>query len=105
MPYTKGHPKIGGRKKGSLNQSTVKMRNHLASILKICEENMTDDIKSLKPAERLKFWTAMQQFVVPKFSPVRPECETFECPEQILISKEVVHRGMNADERRICFEE
>ncbi len=92
--------KTGGRKKGSLNRTTYEQREHLMQILGICEENLKEDVKSLTPHERLKFWLAVQPYMVPKMAAEKPESDKNECPPSIIFSKEVVHREMNDEERK-----
>jgi len=105
MSFPTGHPKFGGRRKNTPNKRTSELRRNLIRVLGHCEERIEDDIKELSAAESTKLWLAMQQFILPKVLPKQPKSDKDQLPPPIIISKEVVHREMNDEERKFYLGE
>lgn len=67
MPFKKGKPKTGGKKKGTPNKATSSVRDKFAQLLEgYSIELMSKDLKSIEPAERLRIVTGLAEFIVPK---------------------------------------
>ena len=105
MKFEKGHQSNGGRPKGSQNKSKLINKN-LDRALALCQEQFEKDIMALSPKERIQLWEKLHEYRMPKLTRERKDygpCP--ECPEPIMICKEVVHRGMRPDEGYITIEE
>jgi len=55
-----------GRKKGSKNKRTEEKIKKIEYVINLLEESIEIDIKELKPAERAKMWSDLQEYVRPK---------------------------------------
>ena len=62
--------KTGGRKRGTPNKATkatIEIKEKIVSLLhEYSEEQMIGDLKELKPLDRLKMFTSLVEYIVPK---------------------------------------
>lgn len=61
-----GNPK--GRPKGAKNATTVEMKTRIQSVLDGIEGDLQADIDSLTPAERVKTYLALLEYLTPKLT-------------------------------------
>jgi len=66
MPFIKGQPKKGGKKKGSVNKKTQEAAMRVEYVLSLLEDTIENDIKLIEPKERVKMWDSLQEYVRPK---------------------------------------
>ena len=66
MQFSKGHTKLGGRKKGTPNKVSSDLRTRIKSFLDNNFEQLEKDISKLQPTERVRFLIKLMEFVVPK---------------------------------------
>ncbi len=67
MPFQEGQSgNPNGRKKGSQNANTERLRSFVAQLLEDNLEQIKDDILKLKPRERVAAWTALLEYSLPK---------------------------------------
>jgi hypothetical protein len=66
MQFSKGHVKLGGRKKGTPNKVSSDLRNRIKLFLDNNFEQLEKDISELQPADRVRFLIKLMEFVVPK---------------------------------------
>lgn len=63
-----GLAKRGGRRKGSPNTRTKEMFDRVEAVVNALQRNMESDLKALKPVERIKLWTELQEYIRPKLA-------------------------------------
>ena len=69
MPFKKGKPKTGGKKKGTPNKATSSIREKFSQLLDgYSIDLMTKDLKSVEPAERLRIVSGLAEFIIPKMN-------------------------------------
>lgn len=69
MARAKGSPKLGGRKKGTPNKVVQPIREKFQQLLDgYSIEQMSADLLSLKPPERLNIITGLAEYIVPKLA-------------------------------------
>jgi hypothetical protein len=67
MPYPKGvSGNDKGRPKGARNKKSLHLRSAIVLFLENNFEKVVEDFEQLKPHERLKFYTDLLQYGVPK---------------------------------------
>lgn len=57
--------KTGGRTAGTVNKTTAEIREHYQKLVSDNLEQLDNDLKSLKPLERLKMVIELTKFIVP----------------------------------------
>jgi hypothetical protein len=57
--------KTGGRTKGTVNKSTIEIREHYQKLVSDNLEQLDNDLKSLDPLQRLKVIIELSKFVCP----------------------------------------
>ena len=57
--------KFGGRTKGATNKDTAEIREHFQLLIKNNLEQLENDLKELKPFERIKVILELAKFVIP----------------------------------------
>ncbi len=57
--------KTGGRTKGTINKTTLEIREHYQKLVSDNLEQLDSDLKSLEPLQRLKVIIELSKFVVP----------------------------------------
>lgn len=83
MAAHKGHPKSGGRKKGTPNRTTSELKANIAALLDtyFAEGNPDQltartDLRDMTPTDRIKAFIALASFVIPKQQSVSVEEQT-----------------------------
>ena len=66
MSRKKGTPKTGGRQVGTPNRITGTLKEFVENLVDDNREQIIDDLKSLRPRERLAVLERMMQYVLPK---------------------------------------
>ena len=66
MSRKKGQPKTGGRQAGTPNKITGTLKDFVANLVDDNREQITKDLKVLRPKERLLVLERMMQYVLPK---------------------------------------
>lgn len=69
MPFEEGNT-LGGRKKGSENKETKKIREWIGKFLENNLDQLENDIKSLEPKDRVKAIGDLMEYAVPKLARV-----------------------------------
>ena len=59
-------PGEGGRPKGVKNKITRETKERVEWVLELLDEYVEDDIKKMKPPERVRLWADLQEYVRPK---------------------------------------
>jgi len=98
MAFKEGHEKIGGRKKGTANKSTNKIREAFTKLVEANLENMTswlETVADTNPREALNIINQMAEYTTPKLARVENKIETDEEINEVKI--EIVKRS-NTDE-------
>ncbi|MGD9493570.1 MAG: hypothetical protein AB7V36_09485 [Bacteroidales bacterium] len=70
--------KTGGREQGTPNKTTAEVRDRIQMAISFIDgdaEKFKQDIEALTPAERLKFYTSLIEYVQPKLSRVEAQVE------------------------------
>ena len=81
MGRMKGSPKTGGRKAGTPNKVTADLKDWVSCILVDGKQQFEDDLKSLEPKERVKVYTTLLGYMIPK-------------PTLVGIDKETIPHGL-----------
>lgn len=68
MPFKKGKPKTGGKKKGTPNKRTEETLKRIEYVLSLLDQTIDKDIQSLKPNERAAMWRDLQEYIRPKLA-------------------------------------
>jgi hypothetical protein len=58
--------KTGGRQKGSLNRTSKEVREFLKTIFDSTKEDVLNDIKALRPRDRLQFFERVVSYLIAK---------------------------------------
>lgn len=76
MPFKKGDiPNPKGRPMGTKNKVTEKMRANLMEILQGLERQVKTDLRGLEPNERVKAYTSLLAYVIPKQAAITAEAK------------------------------
>lgn len=88
MTWNKGESgNIKGRPKGAKNKVGVKVAENVARMLQNIEEQVIEDLRQLEPNERVKAYTSLLPFVVPKQTNITAEAKIqkeYEYLEELL---------------------
>ncbi len=83
MPFVKGESgNPNGRPKGSENKSSQLLRERISTLLEDQYEFVLEDIKQLKPKERVDAWLKLLEYAVPKLQ--RTEIKSLTTVEELL---------------------
>lgn len=66
MSRKKGSPKTGGREAGTPNKITGTLKDFVTNLVDDNRQQIKDDLKALRPKERLTVLERMMQYVLPK---------------------------------------
>lgn len=75
MGRTKGTPKTGGRTAGTPNKVTADLREWISCIIDDGREQFIKDLETLDPMDRIKIYTSLLNYVLPKQAPVSTDPE------------------------------
>lgn len=65
MPFKEGN-KLGGRKKGSVNKSSLKVRESFTQLLEDNLDQLRQDFKEVEPKERIRLFMELSKYVIPQ---------------------------------------
>jgi hypothetical protein len=85
-------PGQGGRPKGAKNKISREIQEKVEWALEILDSTFEEDVKKMRPAERVRLWADMQEYIRPKLQRVNMEIET-ESTQLTKIIFEVVGEG------------
>jgi hypothetical protein len=85
-------PGQGGRPKGVKNKISREIQEKIEWALEILDSTFEEDVKKMRPAERVRLWADMQEYIRPKLQRVNMEIET-ETTQLTKIIFEVVGEG------------
>lgn len=68
MAFEKGHKRVGGRKKGSINAITRTQREWIDSVLTDGREKFAESMRKLPPSEYVKSYLLLLPYVTPRQS-------------------------------------
>ncbi len=98
MPFTKGiSGNITGRPKGSQNKAAGQLRNVITDFLEQRFEQVIEDFDKLEPKDRIKVFTDLLQFSVPKLQAVSNSIEFEKMTDEQL--DEVIKQLIQTDEQ------
>ena len=66
MPFKKGKPKTGGRRKGTPNAVSLTLREQVQNLLEGRLEQISIDLEALEAKDRVNAWIKLLDFAVPK---------------------------------------
>lgn len=90
--FEKGNKKGKGRPKGSQNKTNKENRERVSWCLSILEETLEDDLKSLSSSEKVKTYTTLLEYALPKLQRV---AHTGPNDERLQIKIEVINDDDN----------
>jgi hypothetical protein len=97
MAFQKGlSGNINGRPKGSRNKAGEGLRNLISDFLEQKFEQVVDDYEQLEPKDRIKIFTDLLQYSVPKMQAVSNSIEFEKMTDEQL--DEVINRLIAANE-------
>lgn len=76
MGRKKGTEKTGGRLAGTPNKITTDLKTWVASILDSGRDKFEQDLEALEPSERVKVYTNLMNYVLPKQQAMSVESQT-----------------------------
>ena len=77
--------KTGGRKKGTPNKATIEVKDKISALLdEYSQKQMVADLMGLKPLDRLKMFTSLAEYILPKQNRTTIEQEG-ETPNQVVL--------------------
>lgn len=76
MGRKKGTEKTGGRIAGTPNKVTTDIKTWVASILDDGRERFEQDLEALEPSERVRVYTNLMNYVLPKQQAMSVESQT-----------------------------
>lgn len=85
MSRKKGSPKTGGREAGTPNKVTGTLKDFVANLLDDNREQIVEDLKRLKPKERVAVYERMMQYVLPKQQSVSADVDSNSLSKEIVI--------------------
>ncbi len=68
MSFQKGHPKKGGREKGTPNELTKELREMVSTFLTDNWSLIESDFQKLQPKDRLMFYERLLSYSLPKLN-------------------------------------
>lgn len=68
-----GRGRLGGREKGTPNKINCELKEWITQIINDGKEQFEADLKNLEPRERIKVYTGLLNYVIPKQSPISEE--------------------------------
>jgi hypothetical protein len=71
-----GKGRLGGRLAGTPNKVTADLKTWVASILDDGRERFVSDMENLEPAERVRVYTNLMNYVLPKQQAMSVEAQT-----------------------------
>ena len=92
MPFIKGKPKTGGRKKGTTNKSTNELRSVLSRFVSAKYEELDEIFEQLAPKEKIDAISKISEFVLPKLErvPIEPQKTEEKQPQIIQIGETTI---------------
>ena len=69
-------PGQGGRPKGVKNKVTREIQAKVEWVLELLDETVEEDLKKMKPPERIKLWSDLQEYIRPKLQRVNLDVGT-----------------------------
>ena len=91
-PGQSGNP--AGKPKGIINKVHNKLRESITAFLEDEFENVKKDFKDLEPKDRLKFYTDLMQYGIPKLQATSLEIDFDKMSEEQL--DEIIERLKNS---------
>jgi hypothetical protein len=82
MANTTGR-KYGGRKTGTPNKDTSKLRERIELLLEDNWDKVLEDIEGLNPKERIDIYTRLLEYALPKLSRVEAKIDSDELQGQL----------------------
>ena len=73
-----------GRPKGSLNKTSLKLRETISAFLEVNFELIVRDFESLTPKDRIKFYYDLLNYGLPKLQSIQMETDFDRLPESQL---------------------
>ncbi len=70
-----GRGRLGGRAKGTPNKTTGTIKVWLTDLLTKNKKQIVEDLQQVAPQERLRFFTGLLQYIVPKQQSISVEDE------------------------------
>jgi len=61
-----GRGRLGGRQKGTPNRTTSDLKRWLSGLLDDNRKQFEDDIKALRPDERIRLLSGLMAYIIPK---------------------------------------
>jgi hypothetical protein len=68
-------PGFGGRPKGVKNKLTKLQQEQVEDMLERLNDFLEDDLRKMKPVERIRLWADLQEFIRPKKQRMNMEIE------------------------------
>ena len=93
-------PGEGGRPKGVKNKITREIQAKVEWVLEMLDETIEEDLQKMKPPERVKLWTDLQEYIRPKLQRVNLDVGP-EDKEITRITFEVVSAAGSGDEPNV----
>ena len=75
MARAKGTPKTGGRTKGTPNKTTSTVKEWLSTLLDDNRAQIENDLRNIEPAERIRVFALLLNYLIPKRQTVSIEAE------------------------------
>jgi len=85
MSRQKGTPKTGGRKIGTPNKITGTLKDFVANLVDDNRDQIINDLKALRPKERLLVLERLMQYILPKQQSVNADVDMSGLTKEIVI--------------------
>lgn len=89
-----GRGRLGGRTAGTPNKVTADLREWISCIIDNGREQFIQDLKALEPIDRIRIYTSLLNYVLPKQAPISPEPDKSNEPTGLTI---IVQNDEDAD--------
>lgn len=89
MSRKKGTPKTGGRQAGTPNKITESLKEFVSDLLNDNRDQIKEDLKVLRPKERITAYLSMMQYVLPKQQAVSADVDLNDNILQNLVVRRV----------------
>ena len=90
LPGNKGKPK------GAVNKITREQKERVEWVLEILDENVEEDLKKMRPSDRVRLWADLQEYIRPKLQRTNVEIGNKE-DNTVKFTFEVVPAGKRDD--------
>ncbi len=81
-----GTPKTGGRQAGTPNKVSGDLKEFIVDLLNDNREQIKEDLKAMRPKERISAYLSMMQYVLPKQQAVSADVDFNDLSKDLIVT-------------------